>query len=203
MEPFLHAMYSRFACKRFRPDPLKESDIQCILECGRLSPSSFGLEGWAFHGVVDPEKRIQLFHACFEQEPVRTAPISVVLAAYRAQSFDPHSAFVQQRASRFPSTLEEFSTDYQGYYDYLKTNGRLDCWSRSQCYIAAANMMTGAAYIGIQSCAIEGFKEEDVLALLGLDAQAFQIALVIPFGYPDEPVRPKIREPLDMLVTWH
>jgi hypothetical protein len=35
-----------------------------------------------------------------------------------------------------------------------------------------------------------------------LDRQNWQVALVIAFGYPAEPERPKIREPLHELVSY-
>jgi len=64
-------------------------------------------------------------------------------------------------------------------------------------------MMTGASELGIQSCAIEGFDEDLVLALLGQDRKDWTVSMVIPFGYPAEPARPKIRASLESLVVRH
>jgi nitroreductase len=50
---------------------LDDSEIQKILEYGRLTPTSFGLELWSFHVVKGPEAKEALFHACFDQESVR------------------------------------------------------------------------------------------------------------------------------------
>ena len=202
MEAFLSAMLHRFACKRFADTPIPPDLLEAILECGRLSPSSFGLEGWRFQVVASYEVRQKLFEACFSQEPVGTAPISIVITVRTALAYHPEGAFVRQRGERFPGSLEDFIADYRGYYDFLTATGRTACWSRLQGYIAAANMMTGAASAGIQSCAIEGFDETQVLALLGVDRQKWQVALVIAFGYPTEPERPKIREPLHELVSY-
>ncbi len=202
MEEFLSAMQHRFACKRFADTPIPPDLLEAILACGRLSPSSFGLEGWHFQVMASSEVRQKLFEACFSQEPVGTAPISIVITVRTSHAYHPEGAFVRQRGERFPGSLEDYIADYRGYYDFLNESGRTDCWSRSQGYIAAANMMTGAASVGIQSCAIEGFDETQVLALLGLDRQNWQVALVIAFGYPAEPERPKIREPLHELVSY-
>ncbi|MDD4574523.1 MAG: nitroreductase family protein, partial [Sphaerochaeta sp.] len=89
------------------------------------------------------------------------------------------------------------------YYNFLVEEGRLESWSRSQGYLAVANMMTGAAALGIQSCAIEGFDEDSVLSLLALDKQEWIVSMVIPFGYPAEPARPKIRASIKELVVRH
>ena len=202
MEEFLEIMRHRFACKRFSDTPIPSELLEGILECGRLSPSSFGLEGWHFRVVTGNEVRQRLFHACFAQEPVGTAPLSIVITVRTAQAFRIEGAFVRQRGERFPGKLEDFIADYRGYYEFLTATGRTDCWSRSQGYIAAANMMTGAASAGILSCAIEGFDETQVLELLALEAPQWSVALVVSFGYPAEPERPKIREPLHELVSY-
>ena len=64
-------------------------------------------------------------------------------------------------------------------------------------------MMTGAALMGIQSCAIEGFHEQQVLDVLSLDGNQWQASLLATFGYPAEAERPKIRERLEDLVVFH
>ncbi len=64
-------------------------------------------------------------------------------------------------------------------------------------------MMSAAAHWGIQSCAIEGFEEDKVSQLLGIDQSKWVISLLITLGYPDEPMREKVREPLAELVTYH
>jgi len=200
---FLEAMQSRFACKQYSDRKISEEDLLSILEYGRLTPTSFGLELWSFHVVEKPSLRGHLLTACFEQESVLTAPLSIVILC-RAQSYlDPDGPCVKQRGSRFPGSLTAFVEDYRPYYDFLRKEDRLECWSRSQGYLAAANMMTGASERGIQSCAIEGFDEDRVLALLGQDRKDWTVSMVIPFGYPAEPARPKIRASLESLVVRH
>ena len=40
-------------------------------------------------------------------------------------------------------------------------------WSSKQAYIVMANMMTMAAYEGLDSCALEGFNQDRMTAFLG------------------------------------
>lgn len=197
---FLEAMQGRFACKRYADRPLTEEQIQLILEYGRLTPTSFGLELWSFCVLEDAEKRQELFKACYEQDSVRLAPLSIIVLTRPASFLHPDGKDVQDRGARFPGNLSDFVEDYRPYYEFLSSEGRLDSWSRSQGYLAVANMMTGAADMGIQSCAIEGFDEALVLKLLGLKAEHWLVSMVVPFGYPDEPARPKIRMSQEDLV---
>lgn len=200
---FLQAMQSRFACKRYAQTMITHEDLTSILEYGRLTPTSFGLELWSFHVVQGQGLRQELYHACFDQESVLTAPLSIVILCRPPAFLDPDGPAVHQRGERFPGSLTDFVEDYRPYHEFLKSEGRLESWSRSQGYLAVANMMTGAAALGIQSCAIEGFDEAKVLGLLGLGKEDWLVSMVIPFGYPDEPPRTKIRQSLDDLVVFH
>ncbi len=200
---FLEAMQIRFACKLYSDKKIAEEDILAILEYGRLTPTSFGLELWSFHVIEKSAMRKQLFTACFEQESVLTAPLSIITLSRAHTYLDPDGIWVKERGSRFPGSLSAFVEDYRPYYNFLREEGRLESWSRSQGYLAVANMMTGAADLGIQSCAIEGFDEALVLALLGLERKDWTVSMVVPFGYPAEPARPKIRASFAELVIRH
>lgn len=200
---FLEAMQTRFACKLYENKPISEEKRRLILEYGRLSPTSFGLELWSFHAITNMDLKQQLYHACFDQDSVRTAAFVVVVLARTPHFSDPDGTTVHSRALRFPDPLSVFIDDYRPYHDYLRDEGRLSCWLKSQGYIAIANMMTGAASLGIQSCAIEGFDERKVLDALDIDVQDWQVSLVCTFGYPAEHEREKIRLDYESLVVEH
>jgi nitroreductase len=198
---FLESMQARFACKLFDPGKhLSRREFDFILECGRLSPSSFGLEHWEYVVVADPSLREGLFEACLRQDCVRSAGLALAILVRRAEAYDPGSEFIAQRAGRFPGGLPVFLADYQGYYDFLSREGRLEHWARAQTYIALANMLTGAASIGVDSCAVEGFEEAAVLGLLGRDPAAWSVGVIAVFGFRAEEVRPKIREPIESVL---
>lgn len=144
----------------------------------------------------------RLFEACFSQENIRTASFVLTIAVRTARHYAPDSAFVRQRAKRFPGGLDAFLEEYKGYWEFLEDEGRFEPWARAQGYIACANMMNLAAASGVDSCAIEGFKEDEVRSILHLDPEDWRISLLIPFGYKGEPFRPKIREPLASLVDF-
>ncbi len=201
---FLNAMQHRFACKLYDTQrPLEESRLQKILQYGRLTPTSFGLELWSFHVVKSPEKKEALYHACFDQETVGTSSVTIAVLVRTSAFANPDGELVHSRASRFPDPLQVFIDDYRPYHAFLKSEGRLDCWLKSQGYLAVANMMTGAAEMGVQSCAIEGFDEKKVLRVLEVNAEQWQVSLLATFGYPAQEEREKIRESLASLVSYH
>ncbi len=201
---FLDAMQHRFACKRYDENrAVSDAQLKRILDYGRLTPTSFGLELWSFHVIQSAEKKNALFHACFDQESVATSAFTIAVMVRNAAFANPDGDLVHSRGKRFPDPLDVFVDDYRPYYEFLKQEGRLDCWLKSQGYLAIANMMTGAAAMGIQSCAIEGYNEQQVLEVLSLDGHQWQASLLATFGYPAEAERPKIRESLEDLVFYH
>ena len=69
------------------------------------------------------------------------------------------------------------------------------------------NMMTAAAMIGVDSCAIEGFDKEKVEEMLVkrgiLDKENFDLSYIVLFGYrQDEPKRAKARKPASEIIEW-
>ncbi|MDP3177024.1 MAG: nitroreductase family protein [Spirochaetaceae bacterium] len=213
---FLAAMDARYACKRFAADRLIPVPLEdFILECGRLSPSSFGLEHWEFVAAradsPDPATgrglqersglRERLGEACFSQEAVLTAALFVAVLVRPAADYEPGSDFIRARASRFPGGYPVFLADYRGYYEHLAAGGLVEHWARAQAYIACANMMTGAAAAGVDSCAIEGYDEGKLLSALGVEARARRAGLAVVFGYRDEERRERIREDFASVVS--
>ena len=199
MNNTIRYLKNRFACKLYENRMIEDEKLNAILEAGRLSPSSFGLEPWTFHVA----KSDALLEACFYQESMKTAPITIVITAKRGRFFSPDSEFMKERVSRFPGSYKEFIDDFSGYYEMLRREGRLDLWSKSQCYIAAMSMMIAASEESIESCAIEGYDNDKVLDVLGVSKEDEIVGIAIAFGYSSEPIREKIREPLDSIVVYH
>ncbi|AEJ18915.1 nitroreductase family protein [Gracilinema caldarium] len=198
----LSAMERRYACKRFNPtQKIAAQDLDLILEAGRLAPSSFGLEHWHFFVSREQAMLNCFYEACFSQENIRTCAALITIAVRTAPAYHPESDFVRSRAERFPGGYPVFIEEYRSYWEFLTQSGAVEAWARSQGYIAAANMMTMAASLGIDSCAIEGYKEEAVLAILDLPRRDWRISLLLPLGYRDEPIREKIRMPKESIIT--
>ena len=77
----------------------------------------------------------------------------------------------------------------------------VEAWTHKQCYIAAANMMTGAASLMIDSCPIEGFEKDEVEAVLRLEP-AYSVAVILAFGYRLNAQPEHLRLPLREVVAY-
>ncbi|DAB27323.1 MAG TPA: NAD(P)H-dependent oxidoreductase, partial [Sulfurimonas sp. UBA10385] len=175
------------ACKLFDENrKISNEDIREILEAGRKSPSSFGMEPWKFLVITNEELKAKIRPHCWNQPQITTCShLVIVLAAIK--SLKVESGVVKQRFLRREMPQEKLDFYMDLYAKHLKKTLSSDenilCWSARQTYIAAANMMTCAATLGIDSCPIEGFDKEDAERVLNLDTNKYQLSLVLPFGY--------------------
>lgn len=190
----------RFACHRFLENrTIPDDDLALILEAGRLSPSSFGLEPWKFVVVASADKKQALQTACFDQPQVGNASVVMVLLAKTAE-LAPGTDYVNHLLEReYPGdALPGAQANYRGFH----ANTNVPAWSISQCHIAAANMMTAAAAIGIDTCAIGGFLPDAVRKILDIDGSRYEVALILPIGYCADPAPEKQRLPMSELVEY-
>lgn len=212
-EQFLTAMRFRHACKIFDPAKrISAEDEQFILEAGRLSPSSMGLEPWHFLIIDDVGLRERLKRMTWgAQGTLPTAPLFVIILALAGSEVGVESESVRrtianrgltgEAAEKFRARVESF----QAHDLCLNTDELRFHWNARQAYIAMANMMTGAAFIGIDSCPIEGFPREQVESLLAeeglLDRRRLGVACMVAFGYRVNPQPEKRRHTLEEIVT--
>jgi nitroreductase len=196
----LDIFHRRHACHGFDPDRhLARPEIDFILEAGRLSPSSFGLEQWKFAAITRAHEKTALQEACFNQPQVGSAGCVIVILA-KVADLDPESDYVRRLMAReYPG--EALAPAMENYRQFHAMTD-VPSWSITQCHIAAANMMTAAAAIGIDSCAIGGFIPGAVKTILGQSDDRLEIALILALGYCNAPAPEKQRLPLAELVEY-
>ncbi len=194
------ALERRYACKLFDPKHrLSKEQIDKILEYGRLSPSSFGMEPWRFVVVENQKHKEALRPLCWGQPQITTCSHLILILADKASV--RNEEYIEAMFAR--RGLDEKATaGYIRRYKEFLANQDVSCWTQKQCYIAAANMISGAAEDGIDSCPIEGFEKERVERYLGLDSAKLEIALLIAFGKCAKEAPKKQRLPLERLVRW-
>ncbi|WP_236579117.1 NAD(P)H-dependent oxidoreductase [Hydrogenimonas urashimensis] len=171
-EIFMEAMRARHACKMFdEKRKIPKESLQTILEFGRLSPSSFGMEPWRFLVVRDQGLKETLRPLCWNQPQITTCSDLVIIKTILSP-LTPGSDYSRKMLSRRDLPEQKIRAYFERYDKFVTekmAKEGLFAWASRQCYIAAANMMTGAAAMGIDSCAIEGFEKEKVEAVLQMD----------------------------------
>jgi nitroreductase len=213
-EQVLAALQNRHATKVFDSTRLiSDLDAQYVLEAGRLSPSSLGLEPWKFVVVQNRQLRNKLKQlALGAQGQLDTAShFVIVLARTNVQYNSPYVLDHMRQVQQMPEEVVQYISgalkDVQQVRGLLDDERLLYEWSAKQAYIALGNMMTAAALIGIDSCPIEGFDNAEVDRILAdeglLENGNFQSAVMLALGYrQEEPKRAKTRSDMEKLVAW-
>ena len=205
---YLEILKFRHACKIFdESKKISAGEFDFILEAGRLSPSSTGLEQWDFLVVQNKELREKIKTVSWNQAQITSCShLVVILAKIKEIKFG--SSYVDKMiARRADKDPEAIAARQKFYHDFLLSNFKNDDeltfqWSHEQCMIAATNMMNAAASLGIDSCPIEGFDRHALNEILGLDESEKRVAIVVPFGYRLNPQPEKYRREISDVVKW-
>ena len=203
---FTEAMAFRHACKIFdESKKISNKEINYILEAGRTSPSSFGMEAWKFLVITNESLKEKLRPLCWNQVQITSCSHLVVLLA-GIENAKPSSGEPQKRFGRRPLSPEQIDGYIDLYSQYLthtlSSDENIYEWTARQTYIAGANMMTAGAFIGVDSCPIEGFDKKAVDEALNLDTTKYQVAMLIPFGYRVNEQPSQLRLPFDDVVEF-
>lgn len=213
----LEACKFRHACKVFNKErKVSDEDFKFILEVARLSPSSFGIEPWKFIVIENEDLKNDLKPACYgATRQLSSASHFVIVLARKKQDTIYSSKYVeylQRKVKNLPT--EELVQDFINVFGTFEKNANLFesdrtifDWACKQTYIAVGNMMSAAAQIGIDSCAMEGFTAKDVDDILEkhniIDKNEFGTSCLLSFGYREaEPPFPKTRNPIENIVSF-
>lgn len=178
----LDAYNFRHACKVFDKDrKIPQEEMEFLLECARLTPTSFGMEQHRILHIKDESVKKELKPACWDQEQITSCSDLLVLSAI-TKDVAPNTEYVKQMFNRRGLTLEHTKAYMQRYESFLSDKD-IECWAQKQCYLTLANIMSSAAMRGIDSCAIEGFETKKVEEILNFDTKEQRVAVIVALGY--------------------
>ena len=142
---FMEAMDFRHACKVFdETKKITDEDMKFILEVGRKSPSSFGMEGWKFLVITNEELKAKLRPVCWDQPQITTCShLVIILAAIDAVK--PASGEVERKFKRREMPQEKLDFYINLYASHLantlSSDENIYSWTAKQTGIAMGNMM--------------------------------------------------------------
>ena len=196
-------------------DPARKisaEDFAAILDFGRLSPSSVGSEPWKFLVIQNQGLREKIKPVAWGmQATIAEASHLVILLAKKHARYD--TPFFSELMERRGFTPEQRAAALERYRSFqihdiaiADDERALFDWASKQSYIALANMLTGAAMLGIDSCAVEGMDYaavEHILAQAGLlDPAEYGVSVAATFGYRARDIQPKPRRDAAETVVW-
>ena len=215
-ETIINTFNYRYACKKFDATKIvSDADFTTILEAGRLSPSSFGFEPWKFLVIQNAQLKEKLFPITWGgQRSLNGASHFVILLARKKADLlhdAEYISHIMNDIQSLPTEIAEgkrnaFASFQKNDFNLLESDRAIFDWASKQTYIALGNMLTTAAFLGIDSCPIEGFNRQAIDELLTteglIDPEHFGVSVMASFGYRDEIPHAKTRQNIDDVVQW-
>ncbi|WP_373752902.1 NAD(P)H-dependent oxidoreductase [Neisseria weixii] len=211
-EDVLNAFHYRASTRSYDGNKkIPAEDFNYILELGRLSPSSVGSEPWQFLVLQNADLRQKLKPYCWGIPTMETSSHIVAILANKNARYDSdYFADIMVRRGLEGEAKDKAMAIYKKFQEediaILDSERSLYDWASKQTYIALANMMTGAAMIGVDSCPIEGFSYKEVNQILAdeglFDPAEWEVSVMVTFGYRDKDIKPKARKTFGQVVKF-
>jgi len=185
-ESVLAQLNWRYAAKKFDPAKKIASELWSQLERAVvLAPSSYGLQPWKFFVVANPDVRLELQKASWNQPQIVDASHLVVFAVKKGMNPSDAERHVRRVAEVRGVPLAALDGYKQMMAGSLgaRTAEANDAWSARQVYIALGVFLTSAAMMGVDACPMEGFDPAKYDEILGLTAKGYGSVVLATAGY--------------------
>ncbi len=185
--PVIDALQWRYATKVFDAErQIDAATWNCLEEALVLTASSYGLQPWKFLVITDAAIRAELRPHSWNQSQITDCSHLVVMLKKRTITAADADRLIEATAS---SRGIEASV-LNGYRQMIQVDlidgprsQVIGQWSANQVYIALGNLLTSAALLGVDTCAIEGFSPPDYDRILNLESSDYQSCVVCACGY--------------------
>ncbi len=177
----LEAVKSRRSIRKYKSQPVEDVKIRTMVESARLAPSGSNTQPWNFIIVRADETKKQIAAIC-KQEWMLQAPVFIVCVA------DIRTRLRKQEHI----VLSEASPQFE-----LKQIIR-------DTAIAIEHLVLQAESIGLSTCWVAYFVQEDIRPILNIPPDKYVVA-VVTVGYADESPSAKPRRSLEDIIhfeTW-
>jgi nitroreductase / dihydropteridine reductase len=203
----LEALKWRASVRKFNTDlKVSDKDLETLLEAGNLAATSGGLQPFKIVVVSNDELKTQLVPMSYNQEQVSTASHVLIFATETKIGTNTVDAYINRAAEVRQvehTELEGYKNSMNGYMQMMDEKQQ-QAWARNQAYISLGTVMTIAADLKIDSCAMEGFEPLKYQELLNLESENLMPVVILPIGYrSDEEVManaPKVRKAKENFV---
>ena len=167
---------------------VSEADLNTILEAARLAPTSSGLQPFRIIVVEDQELKEKMVKGAFNPEVMRDCSQVLVFAAWDSYSdtkidkvYDHHTDVRDLPRGRFSSYTDQIKILYNG-----QTPEEHFAHTARQTYIALGLAMAQTAELKIDSTPAEGFNNDVVDEILGLEKLGLKSVTLLYLGYRDD-----------------
>lgn len=204
---YLEALKKRYSVKKFDPAKKVSPEIlQRILEAGKLSASSLGLQPYKIFVVESREMLQNLVPAFHNPSQISTCSHLIVIVSKKNIEANYVDGYFRHISEIREIPMENLGMFRKNIDTYTETNENVHLWAEKQTYIVLGNLMFAAALEQVDSCPMEGFIKEKIEKTLSIDTQIESVAVTLALGYrsPDDEFQKmkKVRKPDEKLFKF-
>jgi len=163
------AIKSRRSVRAFTNEPVSDAEVKKLIDAARCAPSAGNIQPWEFIVVRDPAIKRGLCEAALNQTFIEEAPVVIVVCADMWRSGQGYGA----------------------------RGASLYCLQDTAA--ATQNMLLAAQSMGLATCWVGAFNEEEAEKVLKIPEGIRPVA-IIPVGHPAEKPMAHSRRPLNEIV---
>ncbi|MBW4451754.1 MAG: nitroreductase family protein [Nostoc indistinguendum CM1-VF10] len=183
------AIAQRRSIKTFKTDPITPELLKQLVELTVAAPSSFNMQGWQIIIVQDEAQKAALSAASWNQQQIVQAPVTFVFAAdpnAGEQDLTPILERGLKTGAWNEKTVNYFKTSIPQFQAGLGDKRRE--YAIKDAMIAATHLVLAAESLGLSTCFMNGWIEDQVKEVIGAgDNPDLAIAVLVPVGYAAEP----------------
>ena len=157
------AIKERRSIRAYTDEKVSDKDVERLIDAARWAPSAGNIQPWEFVVVKEGETKRRLSDAALNQTFIETAPVVIVVCA-------------------------DLNRSSMGYGSRGK-----NLYSLQDTAAATENIILAAQELGLATCWVGAFREEEVAKAVKAPRNLRPVA-VVPVGHPAErPVAPPKR----------
>lgn len=206
---YIDALNQRYSVKKFDRDrKVSGEKLGNILEAGKLSASSLGLQPYKIIVVESEGMKEKLIPAFYNPSQISTCSHLILILSKKNvddRYVDGYFRHISEVREIPVETLDLFRKSIEGYTK-SKAQHEVEIWAEKQAYIVLGNLMFAAALEQVDSCPMEGFKKDLIEEILALDTDKESVAVTLAVGYRAEDDAfqhlKKVRKPEDKLFKF-
>jgi nitroreductase len=165
------AIKKRRSVRAYTSEEVSEEDVERLIEAARWAPSAGNIQPWEFVIVRNAEKKRRLSDAALHQTFIEEAPVVIVVCADVARSS----------------------------WGYGSRGTNLYCLQDTAA--ATENMVLAAQALGLATCWVGAFHEDEVAKAINTPTNVRPVAIV-PVGHPAEKPGAPRKRPMREIVHY-
>jgi len=183
---YLEALSRRYSVKKFNPELIiPQETLLNILEAGKLSASSMGLQPYKILIVESKEMKEKLIPAFYNPSQISTCSHLIVISTKKTIEENYIHRYFNHISEVRDVPLENLNLFKKSINQYItqKSQDEIFNWAEKQSYIVLANLMYAAAMENIDTCPMEGFRQNLIEEILDIDTEQEKITVTLALGF--------------------